>query len=96
MNAIEEFMNSLKATLAETGRSLNTDLDVVRASAAEQLVNLSLAAGEPGYDMAVIAARDIVAMTAGLQAVSVADATDARIIGVIQGSLSMAAKLAVA
>ena len=93
MNTTDDFMDSLKASLAETGRDLGADLDKVRAKAAEQMAMLALSAGEPGYGRAVIAARDNVAMAAGLAAVRDADAADARIIGVIQGSLFFGAKV---
>lgn len=93
MSASNDFMASLKASLAETGRDLNVDLATVKAKAAEQMTQLAMASGEPGYDRAVIAARDNVAMAAGLAAVKNADAVDSRIIGVIQGSLFFGAKV---
>lgn len=87
-----DFMKLLESSLKETGKELSVSLDVVRAEAARQMAQLALAAGEPGYERAVIAARDNVAMVAGLQSVANADAVDARIIGVIQGGLFLGAK----
>lgn len=83
----------LQGTLQETGRDLEGSLDAVKAEVAKQLAALSLAAGEPGYERAVIAARDNVALVAGLQAVADADAVDSRILGIIQGGLTFGAKL---
>lgn len=91
-NQTQNFMDSLNASLRETGRDLSVSMDEVRAEAANQLIKLSLAAGEPGYERAVIAARDNVALVAGLKSVSNADAVDGRIIGVIQGALFVGAK----
>ena len=91
--ASNEFMDSLKASLKETGRKIDVDLEEVRVYAASQMTQLALAVGEPGYDRAVIAARDNVAMKAGLLAVAHADAIDSRIVGVIQGSLFVGARI---
>jgi len=91
----DEFMDLLGGVLQETGRDLEGSLDAVKAEVAKQLTQLSMAAGEPGYERAVIAARDNVALVAGLAAVEDADAVDSRILGVIQGGLSFGAKLLV-
>ena len=58
----------------------------------QELAQLALAVGEPGYERAVTAARDNVALAAGLMVVSVADSSDARLLGIIQGALFMGAK----
>lgn len=88
----QDFMDSLNASLKDTGRELSVSTEEVRAEAANQLQKLAMAAGEPGYDRAVIAARDNVALVAGLKSVSNADHVDNRIIGVIQGALFVGAK----
>lgn len=93
MNATKEFMASLEATLADAGRELKVDLQEVRLKASEQMAQLALSAGEPGYERLVIAARDNVVMTAGLKAVAQADRIDMRIIGVIEAGLFMGARL---
>lgn len=92
MSATNDFMDLLGSTLKETGKELETSLDDVRQYASEQLAQLALAVGEPGYDRAVIAARDNVLLRMGLRSVANADAVDSRIIGVVQGALFFGAK----
>ena len=65
----------------------------VAAYASDQAVSLSGLVGQPGYQEAVIAARDNVALQAGIYASEQADATDSRIIGVLEGALFMGAKV---
>lgn len=92
-NTSNDIIKVLESALKETGKDLGVSLDAVKVKIAEQLALLALAVGEPGYDRAVIAARDNVAFAMGLSAVADADAIDSRIIGVIQGGLSMGARL---
>lgn len=91
-NATDQFMDLLTSAAEETGTDLTESLDSVRTVVAEQMAKLSLVVGEPGYDRAVKAARDNVALAAGLSAVEDADAADGRIIGIIQGALFFGAK----
>lgn len=91
-NATDQFMDLLTSAAEETGTDLTESLDSVRTVVAEQMAKLSLVVGEPGYDRAVKAARDNVALAAGLAAVEDADAADGRIIGIIQGALFFGAK----
>jgi hypothetical protein len=92
MSATNDFMSLLEGTLKETGKELETSLDEVRQYAGEQMAQLALAVGEPGYDRAVIAARDNVLLRMGLRAVANADSADQRIIGIVQGALFFGAK----
>lgn len=64
----------------------------IAAYAAERADSLALAVGEPGYDEALIAARDSVALKAGIVAVDEADEVDANILGLIAGLLAFAAR----
>ena len=91
-NATDQFMDLLQGVASETGHDLSESADRIRTTVAEQMAKLSLVVGEPGYDRAVKAARDNVALAAGLAAVEDADAADGRIIGVIQGALFFGAK----
>lgn len=93
MSALDDFMSVLQGTLKETGRELKVSVSDLRQRAAEQMAQLALAAGEPGYDRAVIAARDNVLLLAGIESVERADAVDNRIIGVVQAGLFMGAKV---
>jgi len=92
-SATNDFMDLLGSALKETGKELEASLDDVRQYASEQLAQLALAVGEPGYERAVIAARDNVLMRMGLRAVDSADASDQRIIGIVQGGLFFGAKV---
>lgn len=88
----QDFKELLERTLQETGAELDQAVDEVALYMADRTAHLSTLVGQPGFQEAVIAERDNVAMFAGLLAVDLADATDARIVGVIQGALAMAAK----
>lgn len=88
----ENLKELLKEAVNDTGRDLSTSLDEVALAMSESTARLALSVGQPGFEMALIAERDIVAIKAGLSAVGSADAIDNRIIGVIQGGLSMAAR----
>lgn len=56
----------------------------------ERSEHLSLAAGEPGFDKAVRAEANALAIEAGLLAVSQAESTDAELRGFLYGVLRMA------
>lgn len=94
MSASEDLTDLVASALEETGRSLDEGREALQLEASTQLTQLALAVGEPGYDRAVVAARDNVALAAGLQAAAEADAADSRIIGIIQGALFFGAKAA--
>lgn len=87
----DEFVLLIQSAAKELGKSVNASR--VRALAENKMVQLAAAVGQPGYDQALIAARNTVAMELGLEAVSVADAADAQLRGVIMGALSMGARL---
>lgn len=77
----------LRSALSETGISLKISADELVRYVAEQGATLALAVGEPGFDKALIAARNAIALKAGLNATLEAEAADARIVGVLQGVL---------
>ncbi len=77
----------LRDALKETGVNLKISADELVRYTAEQAYRLSQAAGEPGFDKALLAARNAVALKAGLNATLQAEAADARIVGVISGVL---------
>lgn len=87
-----ELLSLLSDAAKETGRNLDVSQQKLREVAATQMAQLALAVGEPGYDRAVIAARDIIALEAGLQLHSAASAADSRLVGIIQGALFFGAK----
>lgn len=88
MNQFEVLLSSL---LEGTGQSLEQSGREVAAYAATRTAILATLVGQVGYEQAVIAERDAVALFAGLQVVSNADGLRDRILGAIQGALFMAA-----
>lgn len=77
----------LRDALNSTGVNLQRSADEVVRYAAQQGAILSLAAGEPGFDKAMTAATNAVALFAGLNATLEAEAADARLVGIITGVL---------
>lgn len=61
----------------------------VAAYAAQRAAHLATIFGEPGFDEAVKAEIQNVALEAGIAAVDSADAADARIVGIITGALKV-------
>jgi len=87
-----ELLSLLADSAKETGRNLDLSQQKLREVVATQMAQLALAVGEPGYERAVVAARDVIALAAGLQLHANAAAADQRIVGVIQGALFFGAK----
>ncbi len=93
MNDIgDELLALLKAAADELGGHALNNLDDVRSYAAERARHLASIVSEPGFDEAVIAERDAIALRLGISAVYTADATDQRILGVLHAALQIAAK----
>lgn len=80
----------LKANALETGAELKGDLIEAETYAAQILTELTAAASEPGYDQALIAARNSIALKYAGLAVEQADKIDARVTGIIFGALGVA------
>lgn len=94
MNTKQEFENLLSSTLEELGQDLkNTDNTkaAVAIFMAERAEHLATIASEPGFDRAVIAERNSVALLAGLSVSEAASAFDQRLVGLIGGALRIAA-----
>ena len=60
---------------------------------AESMARLATLVGQPGYEMAVEAERDICAIKAGMKLAKNADLADMKALGVIEGALRMGAGL---
>lgn len=86
-----EFKNLIDSALQETGASLKQSSQEVAAYAAQRAAFLSTLVGQPGFEQAVIAERDNVALFAGIVAVGQVVAIQAKIVGVIQGALFIGA-----
>jgi len=87
----DEALNLIIDAAKEFGRDI--DADAVREAVKTQARLLAAAYGEPGYRRALISARNTVALAAGIDAVEAGDLADARIRGVIEGVLGIAAKV---
>lgn len=85
--------NLLESALSELGSDLEKTTDEVAMYAAERTAVLATIIGLPGYEAAVIAERDSVALFAGLNAVEVAEKTRERILGIIQAALFLGAQM---
>lgn len=88
----QEFELLLVTSAQRLGKSLGANLNEVREYASVRMQHLSTILGEPGYEEALIAERDSVAMMAGLHAVNAGDSADAEIRGIIAGALAIGAK----
>ena len=87
-----EFKDTLTTALDEVGVSLKTDINEVVLYAEGRTHYLTTLVGQPGYQMAVIAERDNIALKAGISTSLAADASDQRITGVIHSFIGVAAK----
>lgn len=87
-----EFRDLIKSYLAETGEELDASADELAVYAASRAAHLATIAGEPGFEVAVRAERDSIALKAGIAVTLNAAAADQRLIGIIQGSLQVAAR----
>jgi hypothetical protein len=90
----DEFNGWLAQAITATGASLKRSAAEVALYTAQRAAHLATLAGQPGFEEAVIAERDAVALFAGVKLVEEADAADARFHGLIEGVLAVAAKAA--
>ena len=96
MTTADGFRSLLEDVLAETGRSLTDTPAAIAAYAAERSAHLATLVGVEGFEVAVRAERDAVALRAGVAVTTEADAFDQRIAGAIHGALAFAARAALA
>ena len=86
-----QFKALLEAAVKETGADLGKSKDEVAMYMSERTAHLAQIVGFEGFDMAVVAERDNVALFAGLHAVAQSDSIRDRILGIIQGALFIGA-----
>ncbi len=92
-----EFLNLLARTVSEIGAQADVEkLEGVAAYAAERAAHLATIVHEPGFEDAVDAERDAVALKAAQAITEAADGADAairaRIVGLVHGALSLGAR----
>lgn len=88
----QDLKSLFESAIAETGIDLQQSAHDVALYTSQRMAHLALIVGLPGYEEALVAERDNVALFAGISAVNSADAADQRIIGIIQGALAIGAK----
>lgn len=88
----QDIVAQLQAEAKALGAALTSEIEGLAAYAAGRADHLSFAIGEPGFEDALRAERDALALRASLGAVARADEIDARILAVTQGSLALAAR----
>lgn len=90
------FEEMLKESLTSIGKEAEFNAKEVAQYAIQRAEHLSTIVGETGFEEALLAERDNVALKAGIYATRTADLADHRLLGAIQGTLSFASKLIVA
>lgn len=87
---LDAFTDQVKASLAEIGKDFTADKAAFKAYVAQTLLHLQSCAGKPGYQKALVYARNNCLMFAVSAAVEDADAAELKLtLGVIQGGLAL-------
>jgi len=87
-----EFVDLIKQTSREFGEELKVDAEYLKVYFEGRMIHLQTLVGQKGFTQALIAERDNVALTAAGRAIDRADAFDNRILGIVQGALSIGIK----
>lgn len=87
----ESLVALLVGEAQQVGEAIVEDLDAVATYAAERAEHLATVVGEPGFEQALQAERDNIAIRAALRTVESADNLDERILRVTSTGLQMAA-----
>lgn len=90
-DAATQLESLIADALKETGATAQLSAKEMVVEAQASAMRLSAAIGQPGYDEALRAERDVLALKAGLKLVAQADAADARVVGIIQGAIGLLA-----
>jgi len=95
MNIERQLKDAITAAARRLEVELKADSHKLRTLGAELINDLALAYGEPGFEEAAVAARDILALELGIEATEAADLADAEMRGLVLGFLISAAGTAV-
>jgi len=87
----DDIKTILQAALDDTNADLKSGSQEIVALMAQRAAELSTIVGLPGYDQAAIAARDEIALRAGLELVGQADKAASRVLSIVQGGLLLIA-----
>lgn len=88
----DELAGLLETNAIEGGASLRADAKAVAAYASERLAHLKSISGQAGFREAVKAEADNIALFAAKRAIDAGKAIDARIVGIIDGALTIGLK----
>jgi hypothetical protein len=91
MNLTAQFHAMLNAAVSDLGTELEEAHDTIATYMSERAMHLSTIVAEPGFDQAVTAERNNVALRAGLAVDDAANAIDQQLVGMIAGALRFAA-----
>ena len=89
---VTQFKSLLETTADRLGVELMGTGVEMRDYAKSRMLFLASIIDEPGFDLALLAERDNVAMYAGIAAADIGDAADVELRGAILGALSIGAK----
>ncbi len=87
-----EIVSEIMLEALDTSTEMVGDLEGLIEYVAARTGVLALSADEPGFNMAIEAERDNIALYATTEAVTRADEVDRRILAVIRGSIVLAAR----
>lgn len=87
-----DFLTLLQTSGLEALGEAQMEVTEVAEYVATRASHLSKAINEPGFQQAVLAERDNVALFAGISAVNLAEAQQLRFMGLIEGSLTLGAR----
>lgn len=90
---LDSFKSLLSTQFNDLGDDAEARIEEVALYAAERTAYLSTLVGHAGFEEAVVAERDNVALTAARVLTDQADIVDQGILGVIQGAMFTAARL---
>lgn len=83
--------DAIEQAAARLGKTLGVHGAELRAYAAERVVHLATIAGQAGFEEALVAERDNMALKIGIATVDAADDSDRELLGVLLGALAVAA-----
>jgi hypothetical protein len=91
--AAQDFVALLKQHGVEAGQELIGDLNNLQTEFAQSTARVAAAIGEPGIGKVLEAERDVLFLIAATRAINRGDNFDNRLAGIIEGSLTIAARL---
>ena len=95
MDIGQEILDLLEGPLRDAGRDIEEGADEIKDYITERAKHLASIRGERGFELAVQAEADNVALRIALSLTAQADAADARIVGILEGALGIAGRLLV-